>query len=235
MKKFLRLLLKSILVILSLLVIVFIVLKLTYNEEVPEGIPGQAADVLAQQMLDALKADKFQSAQEIQWTFRGKTTYHWQLQQGIVEVFWEDYHVTYHTKDVKQSKAMLNALALQGTAKEDAIAYAVAQFNNDSFWLVAPFKVFDKGVLRSIVEVDGKQKLLLQYTTGGTTPGDAYLWDLDKNYRPVAFKMWVSILPFDGIEAQWSEWDTTAGGFMLAKSRTFFGLEIPISDVKVVP
>jgi hypothetical protein len=205
-----------------------------YNEDIPTGETGKAADALAEQMLEALDYDKFQSTQEIQWTFRGKNTYHWRLQQHVVDVYWEDYKVTYYTKQKEKSTAFLNDQPLTDKAKRKAIDYAVANFNNDSFWLVAPFKVFDKGTSRTLVKEDGKQKLLVQYTTGGTTPGDAYLWELDDNYLPVAFKMWVSIIPFDGVEATWTDWESTAAGFSLAKTRTFFGLEMPIS-VKVVP
>ena len=34
----------------------------------------------------------------------------------------------------------------------DFIKTATDYFNNDSFWLVAPFKVYDNGVKRSIVK-----------------------------------------------------------------------------------
>jgi hypothetical protein len=235
LKKILRLLFKLLLVLVSLGLVVFIALKLMYNDDVPVGESGKAADALAQQMLDALAFEKFQAAKELQWTFRDKHTYHWYLQQHIVDVYWDEYKVTYHTKDLQKSSAFLDGIPLEGEAKTEAITYAVSNFNNDSFWLVAPFKVFDKGTTRSLVQDEGKRKLLVQYTTGGTTPGDAYLWELDEQYLPVAFKMWVSIIPFDGVEATWINWERTSAGFLLPTSRTFFGLEIPISNVKVVP
>ncbi|MEZ4952350.1 MAG: hypothetical protein R2825_02080 [Saprospiraceae bacterium] len=33
----------------------------------------------------------------------------------------------------------------------------------------------------------------MQYKTGGVTPSDSYVWLLDENGQPTAWKMWVSI------------------------------------------
>ena len=85
---------------------------------------------------------------------------------------------------------------------KNLIEKAVKYFNNDSFWLLAPYKIFDKGTKRSLVTLDdGHEGLLVTYTTGGTTPGDSYLWHLDSTGKPVSFQMWVSSLPIDGLEA----------------------------------
>jgi hypothetical protein len=45
--------------------------------------------------------------------------------------------------------------------------------------------------------------------------------------------MWVSILPFDGIEAKWEDWEMTKAGFPLARHTSIFGIEIPVTDVSV--
>jgi hypothetical protein len=234
MKKLLRIILKLVLGLLGILFLVFVVLKLVYNEDLPQGETGATADELAYNILEAINHNKFTEAKEIHWTFRGVNHYKWQLQDNVVEVSWKDYIVVYQTKNVSNSKAYQNDQLLNGKAREEAITYAMDNFNNDSFWLIAPHKLFDPGTTRNLVEEDRKKKLLVQYTSGGSTPGDAYLWEVDENYRPVAFKMWVSIIPFDGLEARWRNWEMTNGGFPLPKSRSVWGLEIPISDVKVV-
>jgi hypothetical protein len=234
MKKTLAFILKALLGLISVLIIAFVVLKLVYNEDLPQGQSGAQADALAYNILDAINHDAFTQAKEIHWTFRGVNHYEWQLQDNVVEVAWEDYKVTYYTQNRDKSTAYQNAQRLEGKAKEEAITYAVNNFNNDSFWLIAPHKLFDSGTTRSLVRENSKDKLLVQYTSGGSTPGDAYLWEVDENYKPIAFKMWVSILPFDGLEAQWTDWEMTAGGFPLPESQTIWGLEIPISEVEVV-
>lgn len=234
MKKVLSVLLKGLLILIGILLIGFVVLKLKYNEDLPQGTAGKAADDLAYSILDAINYEAFKNTKEIHWTFRGVNRYEWQLQQDIVDVYWTDKHVTLHTSSPNESLAYQSGQQITGDDKQDAIDYGIKNFNNDSFWLVAPFKIFDPGTQREIIKEDGQQKLLVQYTSGGSTPGDAYVWEVDKNYRPVAFKMWVSIIPFDGLEAEWSNWQMTEGDFPLPESRSVWGLEIPISEVKII-
>lgn len=235
MKKILRFLLKSTAIIIGLLLITAIVLKLTFNEDIPQGTSGKPADDLALKVLDAINHKEYTQAQEIHWTFRGVNTYKWKLQQNMVDVYWDDYRVSYQTQYPQISFAFKNGKRIEGEEKQKAIEYASANFNNDSFWVVAPHKIFDAGTKRQVVEEDGKQKLLVTYTSGGSTPGDSYLWELDDNYRPIGFKMWVNIIPLDGLEAKWSNWEMTAGGFPLSRKRTLYGLEIPVTDLKVIP
>jgi hypothetical protein len=235
MKKLLKLTMKGLLGIITVLLIAFVALLVIYNEDVPEGKANADADILAHKMLDALHVERFNNVSEIHWTFRNKNSYKWNLKKNSVEVFWDDYHVTYDTRNRSNSSAYLNETPLNGNAKEEALSYAISNFNNDSFWVVAPFKVFDPGTTRSVVLEEGKQYLLVQYSTGGTTPGDAYLWELDEDYKPIAFKMWVSILPFDGLEAKWTDWKMTDGGFLLSHQKSIFGLEIPVTNLKVIP
>ncbi|MCH8533617.1 MAG: hypothetical protein LAT51_00985 [Flavobacteriaceae bacterium] len=233
-KKILRISLYVVLSIIGILLVSFVTLKVIYNEELPQGEKGAPADELAQQMLEAIKHEEFTQAKEIHWEFRGVNRYKWKLQEDIVEVFWKDYHVELQTKTPEKSKVYQNDKEIEGEEQKEAIAYATINFNNDSFWLIAPHKVFDEGVERQVIEKGNKQKLLVTYTSGGSTPGDSYLWELDENYMPISMKMWVSILPFDGVEAKWVDWQMTPGGFPLPQQRTFFGVEIPISDVEVL-
>lgn len=235
MKKTFRLLLKIILTLLGILLLALVILKLIYNEDIPQGKTGNPADALAYKMLDALNHQQFQDAKEIRWQFRGINRYEWKVQQDLVDVYWNDYHVSLQAKTPNQSLAYLNNKILKDEQREEAIAYALQNFNNDSFWLIAPYKVFDKGSERQLIEEDGEQKLLVTYTTGGSTPGDSYLWELDDNYRPVSMKMWVSIIPLDGLEAHWTDWQMTSGGFLLAQKRSVYGVEIPITEIVVLP
>jgi hypothetical protein len=60
--------------------------------------------------------------------------------------------------------------------KADALKAAYEAFINDTWWLAAPFKVFDDGVNRAVMDGD----LRLTFDDGiGLTSGDAYLFHLD--------------------------------------------------------
>lgn len=61
--------------------------------------------------------------------------------------------------------------------KRELIEDAWQAFINDTWWLVAPFKVFDDGTHRAAIDGD----LRLTFDDGvGLTSGDAYLFDLDE-------------------------------------------------------
>ena len=167
MKKFFKILLG----LLGIIFLTGVVLYFVYNESLPEGTPGKEADELAQKMLTAMNKDAFDATEIIEWSFRGNHFYTWKKQEGLVEVAWDENKVTLNLEDPAKSEG----------ASEETIQTALDYFNNDSFWLVAPYKVFDEGTKRSIVEYEGKEALLVTYSSGGSTPGDSYLWFLDEN------------------------------------------------------
>jgi len=99
--------------------------------------------------------------------------------------------------------------------------------------LVAPYKVFDDGVKRSVVTLaNGNEGLLVTHTMGGSTPGDSYLWSFDPTGKPKSFKMWTALLPIDGIEATWSDWKKTKSGALLPTFHKFLFLGLELKNVK---
>ncbi|BAO55898.1 hypothetical protein [Nonlabens marinus] len=233
MKTILKWLLRGVLGLIALLAILFLILKIALAEDVPTGLSGPAADELAFKVLDAIEHEKFKEAELISWTFRGTNHYKWYPQQGMVEVRWDDKFVKLDLESNTNSLAFEDGTPLNENDTQDAIAYALKNFNNDSFWMVAPHKIMDPGTEREIIREDAQEKLLVRYLSGGTTPGDVYVWKLDKNYRPQNFKMWVSILPFDGVEAKWNDWEVTDAGFPISKRKSVFGINIPITDIQI--
>jgi hypothetical protein len=136
-------------------------------------------------------------------------------------------------KQQRNSKVFFLENEYTGIEKQDYIAKALSYFNNDSFWLVAPYKVFDSGTERRVVNTkEGKKALLVTYTSGGSTPGDSYLWHFDEIGQPVGFQMWVRILPIDGLEATWEDWITTESGARLPTFHKLLFLGLEMGDVK---
>jgi hypothetical protein len=229
-----RKLLKILGILLLLVLIALGAIYAVYNEKLPEGQSGPQADALAQRMLATLNHEQYQNTRFLEWSYQGgKNKYKWDKENGSVVVKWDDYKVNVDLIAPESSLAFKNGDRLNENESEDIVEKAIDFFNNDSFWLVAPYKVFDKGTLRSIVTLeDGSEALLVTYTSGGTTPGDSYLWILQPNGFPKSFKMWVKIIPIGGLEATWGDWLVTQSGAFLPKSHEFGPFTLSTGNVK---
>jgi hypothetical protein len=215
----------------SLLFFGFLYFK--YNEDLPTGTQGENADALAYSMLEALNYEAYEETNIIEWTFKKRHHYVWKKHKNICEVYWKEYKVILDLNIISNSKVYIHGFIIESELADALIEKAVNYFNNDSFWLVAPYKVFDEGVERRLVKTDAKNNaLLVTYTAGGSTPGDSYLWLLDDSNKPKAFKMWTSILPIDGLEASWSDWTTTESGAQLPTFHKLLVLGLEIEDIE---
>jgi hypothetical protein len=215
----------------SLLLFGYVFFK--YDEALPVGIQNEKADALAYKMLDALNYDAYKSTNYIEWTFKKRHHYEWKKNENTCNVFWKDYKVSLNLKDYASSKVYVHSFKIENEISKELIEKAITYFNNDSFWLVAPYKVFDKGVERRLVKLENNEEaLLVTYTSGGTTPGDSYLWQFDEAGKPKSFKMWTSLLPIDGLEASWSDWITTESGAQLPTFHKLLVLGLEMGVVK---
>ncbi|WP_347173778.1 hypothetical protein [Polaribacter uvawellassae] len=223
--------LKGIGILLALIIIVGTIFYISKNENLPTGVKGEKAEALANKMAKALNYEAYRNTEVLEWSFRGKHFYKWHKTENIVEVSWKNNKVVLNTKQPEKSEVFVSNTK---TKNPQLIKQATGFFNNDSFWLVAPFKVFDAGVKRSIVKHNDKDALLITYTTGGSTPGDSYLWILNENGFPTSFKMWTSIIPIGGIEASWNDWKKTEAGFQLPTKHKMilFGMDLDMGNVK---
>lgn len=227
-------------VLLSLLVIISVALLglyIHYDTELPQGKQGAEADQLAKKMLKALNYESYKKLDYIEWGFSrlGKVHhYQWYKKKGFCRVKVDSVSVDLNTLAPDKSFVKINGKEYHGQKEKEFISLAHALFNNDSFWLVAPYKLFDSGVERRWVKQEnGKDALLITYTQGGTTPGDSYLWILDENHRPTAYKMWVKIIPIGGLLASWEDWTAPSRGAYFPQKHKILGLEIDIVDLEV--
>lgn len=214
------------------IILLLFVFYLVKNESLPEGTSGTEADEMAKRMMESLNYEAWEATPEISWTFKGIHSYEWDKMENIVTVRWDNHEVILNPEDksgVVQSGENYSASEIQ-----ELIETSWNYFNNDSFWLYAPFKVFDPGTERSIVTLkDGRKGLKVTYTSGGTSPGDSYVWILDENYRPTSVKMWVSILPLGGMEFTWENYLTLETGALIAQDHFLYAsVNIDISQVE---
>lgn len=199
------------------------------SKPLPESIAGPEADGLARDVQEALNITGYKALNEIQFSFRDHH-YLWNKAEERVLVSWEDYQVDLILSETENSKILQGG---KESNRIDLIDKAKAYFYNDSYWLVAPFKFFDPGVVRSLVETNnGSKALLITHTSGGVTPGDSYLWHFDENLIPTHFELWVSIIPIKGVSATWSSW-VSKQDVLFSTFHKLGPLEITIGDLKV--
>jgi len=188
------------------------------------GTPSSEADQMALNMMQSLNKAAWDNTKTVSWTFKGDHHYNWDKEKNFVTASWEDFEVGFSTL-VTFGWVKKGGVKIEGEEAKSALAKAYDHFNNDSFWLAAPYKIFDPGTERSIVKTrDGRTGLMVTYTSGGTTPGDTYVWILDENYQPTSVKMWVAILPIGGMEITWENYQVLPSNAMIALRHKAFGL-----------
>lgn len=189
----------------------------------PEGVAGPAADALATKMENAVHKDAWERTGAVKWSFFEQHHYVWDRARGLVEVKWGETRVLMRTAD-KTGLVFGKDGAITGPDAESALDRAYAFWINDSFWLNPVAKLRDPGVTLSLVtEDDGQEGLLVSYSSGGVTPGDAYLWNVDPDGLPVRWRMWVSIIPIGGITTTWENWVELDTGALVATEHEAVG------------
>lgn len=206
---------------------------LVLNKKLPTGDNPAKADELANKMLNALKKPAWDSTNVVAWTHKGGHQFVWDKKNQMVEVKWDKNDVLLNLKEWNKGKAFSEGKETTDGQLDVLRGKAWSIFCNDSYWLIAPYKVFDEGVTRKIVKAeDGSEALLVSYASGGVTPGDSYLWILDKNATPTAYKMWVKILPIGGVSATWEDWKTTETGAVIAQNHKLGPLDLNVTDLR---
>ena len=220
-----RRLVRVVSVILLVLVIGLVVLWAALRHPPTPTTAGAEADTLAHDMVRAVDGDAWNRTGAVRWLVQGRA-HLWDRQRGLARVEWRDNRVLL---DVNSKKGRVwrkgNELA-DGPDKQKRLDMAYALWINDSFWLNPVVKAFDDGTSRGRGTVDGKRALLVSYASGGLTPGDKYLWILDDNARPVAWRLWVKILKIGGLEFTWEGWTRLPTGAWVATSHKIFGLDV---------
>lgn len=205
-----------------------------FNEKKPEGQNPERADALAQKMALSLHKAAWDSTAVVSWTFAGNHHYVWDKKNKYVEVIWSENRVLLNLDEWSKGKAFVNGQEVTDKEIDVLRGKAWSFFCNDSFWLIAPYKIFDEGVYRSIVKTkDNKEALLVSYASGGVTPGDAYLWHLDESGIPISYQMWVKIIPIGGVSATWESWQATETGAIIASSHKIGPMTIALENIKM--
>ena len=209
--------------VLILGIVAVAVLVYSMNEPRPGGTPGAEADALARAMEVAVNKDAWERTGAVRWSFFEQHHYVWDRDRGLVEIEWGESRALFHTAD-RTGRVWSKGEEQSPEDAEEALQTAYAYWINDSFWLNPVVKLFDPGVERSLVQLeDGRDALLVSYTSGGVTPGDAYLWIPGEGGLPAAWRMWVQIIPIGGIEVTWEGWKELSTGAKVSTEHEGWG------------
>jgi hypothetical protein len=215
----------------SVIAVAICLLGLTFRATSAEETPLPPAAV---ELWKACGGDNWSKVSEIDFSFvveaDGKqvasVAHRWNVAAGTDNVKWKD-------KEGKDHDATAN---LANPSKEGDEAKAYARWVNDSYWLLAPLKIRDKGVK---VEAGGPkdmggtsmETINLSFDSVGLTPTDRYVFYIDPQTKLP--KAWDYIPEKgEGLHATWEKFQNF-GGLMLATEHNFNGKTIKLTDIKV--
>ena len=182
-------------------------------------------------MVASVDAEAWKRTGAITWTFAGRNNHLWDRRRQFARVRKGDLDV-YVNLRTKTGVAVEDGTRLEGKDRDKAVEKAYEAWVNDSFWLTAMNMPFDPGTKRfRVTTEEGGEALLVQYGSGGVTPGDAYLWHFDENGRPTSWQMWVSIIPIGGASATWEGWVQLRTGAWVSTSHDAGLLTIEVTDL----
>lgn len=203
--------------IVGVLAITYGVLWIALRHSPTPTTPGPEAEALAHEMVRAVDGDAWARTGAIRWNVQNRR-HLWDKARGLARVEWGKKRVLLVTGDKRGRAWDGDAEVTDEAARQKLVDRAYKLWINDSFWLNPVVKAFDDGTSRSRGTVDGKRALEVAYASGGVTPGDKYLWIVGDDARPVAWRLWVQILPIKGVEISWAGWTKLPTGAWIATS-----------------
>ena len=136
-------------------------------------------------------------------------------------------YAVYFNVNTREGKTFVNGRPVEGEGKKKLIEMAYGRFINDSYWLLAPWKVFDPGVTRAFegekTTSDGVlcDIIRLSFEGVGLTPKDVYwLWVTRDGRRMVQWEYVLGGATEDPAVAFWKDWRNFSG-VSLALDRVF--------------
>jgi hypothetical protein len=192
----------------------------------------QSADAksLAQAVWQASGGENWPKVQAIDFTFAvekgGKTAFsaehHWDVVAQTDHVKWKDKDVT---------------VSLVDPASDENAKAAYARWVNDSYWLLAPLKVKDRGVNladEGMKEMDGAQRQVLRLSFGqvGLTPNDQYKLYIDPATKLVTSWDYIE-KPGESTHSTWEGYQESGGLKLATDHKMDGGVRIRILNLKV--
>lgn len=202
------------------------------HEERPIGAEGAEADELARRIEVAVRLADWEQTVAVRWHFPGRR-HLWDRQRHLSHIRYQGGRQVWLDLTTRQGVVREDGEPLSAEDAAPHLQAAWEHWTNDQFWLNPFAYLFADGVRRSLVSTDdGSQALLMTFTNGGVTPGDAYLVHVDEQGLPVTWQMWVSIIPVGGLSVTWEEWMTLAGGARVAQAHRIGPVTLRLEEIE---
>jgi len=214
------------------------------------------ADAVGKEFISALGGEgAWDKARQLKFDFvvdrEGKTlarfSHAWDRYTGDYRVSGTDKtgapFVVLFNVNTKQGKALVNGVAVEGEEKEKLLKTGYGRFINDTYWLLAPWKIFDPGVT---LAYDGEKPcpgsgtcdlLKLSFDSVGLTPKDIYwLWITKDGRQMVQWQYVLNGAQDEPTTALWKNWQKM-GGMSLSTEKEIVGKNtmIRFENVSVSP
>ncbi len=152
-------------------------------------------------------------------------------------------YAVYFNVNTKAGRAFVNGVAVEGAERDKRLESAYERFINDTYWLLAPWKIFDPGVHLAF---DGEKPcpgggmcdvLRLSFENVGLTPRDVYwIWVARDGSRMIQWQYVLGGASEPPTTARWEDW-RKLGGVLLSLDKPITGepFEIRFDNVAVAP
>lgn len=226
-KRVLRLFVVAFLVVVAAAIVAWALL----SKPRPKGVAGPEAERIAAEMLRAVNADAWKETGAVRFTFLGH--HHlWDRRRNYDKVEWRNHAVLLRIGN-RTGRAWEKDMEVSAERADDLVKKAYSLWINDSYWLNPVVKIYDQGVTRSIVkDAGGRARLLVEYSSGGLTPGDAYLWTPGPGEMPpTGWRIWAQTLTIKGLPSSWENWITLSSGAKISTLHRIGPWRLRIADV----
>jgi hypothetical protein len=214
------------------------------------------ADALGKELIASLGGEKaWDKARQLRFDFvverEGKAiarfSHVWDRYTGDYRVSGTDKtgapFTVFFNVNTKEGQAFVNGKATEGEARDAMLKNAYGRFINDTYWLLAPWKIFDPGVHlaydseKPCPEGGTCDLLKLSFDNVGLTPKDVYwLWINRDGHRMVAWQYVLNGATEEPTTAQWKDWRSFSG-ISLAVEKPIAGKQavIRFENISVSP
>jgi len=213
----------------------------------PALLADERADQVARELVHALGGQAaWEKARQLRFDFvaerEGKRSaefrHLWDRYTGDYRLLGTDKsgapYAVYFNVNTREGTTLVNGRPVEGEEKKKLLETAYGRFINDTYWLLAPWKVFDPGVVREYAgEKPGPDGVLcdvirLSFDGVGLTPKDVYwLWVTREGRRMVQWEYVLGGAQEDPTVALWKDWRTFSG-VSLSLEKAFVGRPVRI-------